>query len=509
MHEIFEQIMGHVVSIWQRRWIVLIVAWILSIAAWTYIFYIPDRFQASARVYVDTQSPLKPLLAGLTVQPNTDEEIGIMASTIINRPNLEKVARMTDLDLSAKNPTEQEKLINSLETGITLLGSGSKNIYTINYQNKNPVVAKKVVQALLTIFVDNGLGSNRKDISSSQKFIEGQLKDYEIKLIAAESALKDFKRLNIGYLPGEEGKNYYTELSTIHDQISQAEMALIEAKNKRDSFKRQLSGDDPTVLSDTSISTTPEVDARIENFKKNLDKLRLTYTEDYPDIVATKRVITSLEASKKKDALQHKPSAGLSQNTYYQNLNLAQADAAADVASLQARLDGYQSQYAQLKAAANKIPEVEEQYTALTRNYDTYKKNYDVLLARLESAKLSGELDAKTDIVDFKIIDPPRVPLTPAFPNRPLLMSLALLASMAVGIAVAFLFNQIKPIIRNKHDIALLTDLPVLGNIGLIKSQTQRLKNRKGLFAFSSASLALMGAFGVLMVWQLIVTKTV
>ncbi len=507
MHEIFEQVMGHVVAIWHRRWTVLIVTWILSIGIWTYIYYIPDRFQASARVYVDTQSLLKPLLAGLTVQPNTNEEIGIMASTIINRPNLEKVARMTDLDLNARNPAQLENIINGLETGITLHGSGSNNIYTIDYQNRSPVIAKKVVQALLAIFVDNGLGSNRKNISSSEKFISEQLQDYETKLTDAESALKDFKRQNIGYLPGEEGKDYYSELSAIQEQISQTGMALAEAKNKQNSYKRQLSGDDPTILPDTSVSTTPEVDVRIEKLKQNLDKLRLTYTEDYPDIVATKRVIASLEAIKKKEASQRKPSAGLSQNVFYQNLNLAEAEADAEVASMQARLDGYQSRYAQLKAAANKIPEVEAEYTNLTRNYDTYKKNYEALLARRESAKLSGELDAKTDIVDFKIIDPPHVPLTPAFPNRPMLMSLGLLASMVVGIAVAFLFNQIKPTIQNKHDIALLTDLPVLGNISLIKSQAQRLKIRRGLFAFSSAAIALIGTFGILIVWQIVVTK--
>ena len=49
-------------AIWKYRWHAVIVSWIVAIAGWIYVYRMPDNYQASARVYVDTQSILRPLL---------------------------------------------------------------------------------------------------------------------------------------------------------------------------------------------------------------------------------------------------------------------------------------------------------------------------------------------------------------------------------------------------------------------------------------------------------------
>jgi hypothetical protein len=60
------------------------------------VFKIPDQYEATARIYVDTQSILKPLMAGLTVQPNVEQQVSMLSRTLISRPNLEKLVRMAD-----------------------------------------------------------------------------------------------------------------------------------------------------------------------------------------------------------------------------------------------------------------------------------------------------------------------------------------------------------------------------------------------------------------------------
>lgn len=508
MHEVLAQLRGHAVAVWRHRWYIIIAAWIISISGWVVIHNIPDRFEATTRVYVNTQSLLRPLLAGLAVQPNTNQQVGVMASTLISRPNLEKVARMTDLDLGAKTSAQMESVINGLAKQIKLSTTGTDD-YTISYENKDPALAKKVVQSLLNIFVEGGLGNNRKDIAASQKFIEEQLKEYESKLVDSENALKEFKQRNIGMMRGETGQDYYSELVDAKKQVDQALLSLREAEDRRNSLKQQLSGDDPTLLADASeSSSSSKYDTRIESLNKDLDTLRLKYTEQHPDIVATKRLITELEASKIKEASLKKPSASLAQNPFYQQLNLSLAEAEANAASMKARLSEYQSRYAQLKAAANQMPEVDAQLTQLTRNYDIYKSNYDSLLARRESAKMSSAVDSKTDSVDFRVIDPPRVPLTPSSPNRPLLISLVLLGSIAAGIILAFLVSQIKPTLNNRFDMLALTDLPMLGTVTLIETPEAKIKNRKELLAYAATSFALFGAYGVLLALQFIMSKT-
>ncbi len=277
MHEIIEHLLDYLDDVRRRPWHVLIVAWLVAITGWLFVSAIPNRYQASARVYVDSQSLLRPLLSGLAVQPNINDQVGVMTKTLISRPNLEKVAHMTDLDLRAKSSQQMESIIDGLEAGLTLKSAGYADLYTISYENHDPVIAKKVVQALLTIFVENGLGSSRKDISSSRKFIDEQVADYENKLRETEKQIKDFRVKNVGLMPGEVGHDYYSQLSELQDTIKKTQTDLLEVENRRDSLGRQLSGEDPTLLMDSATaSNTPEIDARIQTLKQTLDNLRLT-----------------------------------------------------------------------------------------------------------------------------------------------------------------------------------------------------------------------------------------
>ena len=500
MHEIVDQLIGHAIAAWQRRWIAITAAWVAAVVGWIGVYNVPDRYQASARVYVDSQSLLKPLLAGLAVQPNINEQVSIMANTLLSRPNLEKVVRMSDMDLKLKDKGQMDSVVDEMEKQVTLKAAGYGDIYTISYENKNPEQAKKVVQSILTIFVENGLGNNRKNIANSQKFISDQVKEYETKLIDAESSLKDFKRQNIGILPGEIGQDYYAGLAATREKMNAAEISLKEAENKRDYLKRQMSGDDPSLLGDsTMISADPEIDARIQTLKQNLDNLRLKYTEKYPDIVAAKRLILELEQTKKEAAKNHKTTEGVSANPFYQQLNISLVQANADVSSLQARLKEYQRQYDWLKSEANRIPEVEAQYTQLTRNYEIYKKNYESLLAREESAKMSGDLQSKTDMVDFRVIDPPRVPGYPSSPNRKLLNSIVLLASLGIGIVAAFLLSQIRQTVNRQGDLKAITDLPFVGIITMIEGQEEVRRQRKELRLFLYVSVSLLLVYAAIM----------
>src|SRR5690348_1978001 len=99
MQELFEQVIGFLRSMWHRRWIGLAAAWIAAIIGVAVVYRIPEKFEASARVYVDTESLLRPLLAGLAIQPNLDQQVALMSRTLISRPNVEKLVRMADLDL--------------------------------------------------------------------------------------------------------------------------------------------------------------------------------------------------------------------------------------------------------------------------------------------------------------------------------------------------------------------------------------------------------------------------
>src|SRR6187402_3322889 len=100
MNELLGQFSTIAGDMWRRRWIGLAVAWLVAIVGAVVLWLTPDRYETTARVYVDTQTVLKPLMAGLAVQPNIDEQIGMLARTIIARPNIEKIMHSANLDVS-------------------------------------------------------------------------------------------------------------------------------------------------------------------------------------------------------------------------------------------------------------------------------------------------------------------------------------------------------------------------------------------------------------------------
>src|SRR4051812_22338102 len=131
MHDIAQQVVYHLHAMWRYRWAAVICAWVVAIAAGAAILSLPNRYEASARVYVDTQSVLRPLLAGMAVQPNVDQVVSMMSRTLISRPNMEKVIRMADLEIKLKTPDDREQMIDYLTKALSILSAGRENLYTI------------------------------------------------------------------------------------------------------------------------------------------------------------------------------------------------------------------------------------------------------------------------------------------------------------------------------------------------------------------------------------------
>ena len=105
MHDLIRQLMRYARETWRFRWWLLGISWLVCLIGWAVVARLPDQFQATARVYVDTQSVLAPLLSGLAIQTGSPErKILLMTRTLLSQPNMEKLLRMTDLDLKAKIP---------------------------------------------------------------------------------------------------------------------------------------------------------------------------------------------------------------------------------------------------------------------------------------------------------------------------------------------------------------------------------------------------------------------
>lgn len=509
MDELISQISTLARGMWKHRWLGLLVAWVVAAVCAYFVLSVPDRYEASARIYVDTQSILKPLMSGLAVQPNVEQQVVMLSRTLISRPNVEKLIRMADLDLGNPSKAEQDAMIERLTKTLEIKNVGRDNLYTLSFRDASPDKAKKVVQSLVSIFVESSLGETRKDSDTAKKFIDEQIKSYVVKLEKAETLLKEFKLRNID-VQTADGKDMSSQLGELSSQLSQARLELREAENGRDAAKRQLDNEKAQGASITSRSllqesamsiATPEIDARIEAQKRNLDGLLQRFTDMHPDVAGAKRLIKELEDQKRKEvqelrkAAMANPAASSNNSMAYQEMSRMLATSEVQVASLRARVGEYERRFSRARELMKTAPQIEAEYSQLNRDYEIHKKNYNDLVSRRESAALSGDLESAAGVADFRLIDPPRASPKPVDPNRMLLLLAAFVVALGAGLATAFAASQVRAVFHDAHSLRDVSQLPLLGVVTLVMSEEAVLNKRSDMKKFLGASGGLLGIF--------------
>jgi polysaccharide chain length determinant protein (PEP-CTERM system associated) len=526
MQEFVQQLTRLLRGMWHRRWIGLAVAWVAAIIGIAVVYKIPERYEASARVYVDTETLLRPLLAGLAIQPNLDQQVALMSRTLISRPNVEKLVRLADLDLKTRGTSDREELIDKVTKTIrleanTTSGAVSQNLYTISYRDPDPTLARKVVQSLLTIFVESSLGDKRQDTQTAVKFLDDQIRSYQKNLQAAEDRIKDFKLKYMGIAgaaSGVQGQDYFARVSGLRQQIEAAKLDLNSAEQARDSYKRELSGEEmpdllaqaPTIVNEA----VPDVDTRLDALKKDLDTLLRKYTEAHPDVISTRRLIQQLEEQRTKILDERRKAAQAAaaksprstENPVTQQIKISLADAEAAVASARAKLSGLESQEHLLQTQARLVPEAEAEYTQLVRDYDVQKKTYETLLARRESATMGKDIQ-DTGGAQFRVIDPPRVSPQPVAPNRLALLAIAFVLALGLGLFASLAASQLVPTFHEAKTLREVSRRPLLGMVSMLPSDTLHRARRRNSWMFAGGLTSLFAGFGAVFALALLFAR--
>lgn len=503
MHELLEELLRYGRGIWRFRWVALAVMWVVCLIGWAVIMRMPDQYQASARVHIDTQSVLQPILRGLAISADSRRSVELMTRTLLSRPNLEKLTRMTDLDITATTPSGKEALLDSLGKGVRIAKvDRGENLYTISYEHQDRELARRVVQSIITIWAESALGEGRTGAQMAEKFLDEQIRQYEQRLTIAEQRLADFKRQNVGMMPGS-GQDYYARLQAALADLDQAKLAQQEIQNRRSAQQTQV--DEFQEREDTSMSLFPgsgaafpsAIETRIQNIQSQLDEMRLKFTENHPDVIETRRLIRSLERQREEEFKQQaEMSSGTSSNPMLQQMEMMMAETDSQIASMQARVQEYQRRVDELKNLVDTVPQVEAELQRLNRDYEVNRRNYNELLQRREAASISESADVRGDGSKFRVIDPPRVPLSPSGPDRLLFMTIVMLGSLAVGVGSAFLLSLVRPTFDDTKSMKDITGLPVLGVISMVRTDEYTNGRRVAIVAFTSSWLLLLAAYG-------------
>jgi polysaccharide chain length determinant protein (PEP-CTERM system associated) len=464
-------------SAWRRRWLGVAIAWVVCLLGWIGVSLVPNQYQAYARLYVNTDAVLTPLLRNIAIDASPDQELKVLQATLLSRPNVETLISKTDLDLTVSGPGQRDALVNRLMDNITVRPDPKLNVFSIQYSDPNPKLARDVVQTLLTIFIDTATGGNRRDMENARVFLEHQISSYEQQLRSSEQRRAEFRAKYPGVSVVDTDAGSGDNNTGLQAQILDTQNSLQDKTTLAAALQKEL-------------DSTPTTLAGAE---ERLKMLRLQYTDQFPGVIMAEKQVEAFKSSP-----THGAAAQALPNHAYEDLKLKVIDLDSEITSLQRKLTALQDQKSKFDELQRERPNLVAEYQNLDRGYAVLRKNYDDLLARLQSANIGEAADTQADQVQIRVIDPPDIPRIPYAPNRLMLVSVVLGVGLIAGLAVPVLLAQLDRSFWVVEDLRSL-GLPVLGGISMLTAIPWR-RRLVAVTSFAIALIVLIGLYGGLMI---------
>lgn len=482
------------------RRIVMPLVMFLCLSGWLIAWYLPNVYQSETRVYVDPQTTLQYLLKGIVDENSNVEQdlVDVARVSLVTTANLEKVANENDMLLDVRTDIDKQIILEELAGDVSIMSQrrsgtreGTQDL-VISYRDIDGDRSKAIVRSFLDVFLNTVLKSSRLDGERSVEFLEKQIGQYSSLLNDAEESLKRFKIENSDVMPGDSG-GFFEELRNAEEKSNDASLELLQARQRRDRLSREYARTNSQ--SGTSSADALRRAGQIRDLETQLSELLLRFTDNHPDVIGTRDQLANL----RRDFVP----PTINKNNVGSQIALAElarqlSTAEADVGAAEAKLDEYKRRVVKLRAAVNTIPEVEDEFNKLTRDYDVLKDRYEDFVKRREQARILNDADGN---VDFRIIEPPRTLPRPVEPNRPLLITLIFLGAWAMGVAIPILLDLVRPSVSSLSDIAKLTEWPVLGTVSMTEQSAATMRvGMKTLLVFLILTVIAYGALAVLSV---------
>jgi succinoglycan biosynthesis transport protein ExoP len=475
-------------EIWSRRkWVALIVFAAIFAAAASLTASLPDLYRATSTVLVETQQ-ISETLVQSTVAAELETRIQTIRQEVMSRTRLWNLITQFDLYQSLRRKgVPFDAIVEQMRRDIDLELKGEQQAsgrsptiaFEIGYAGRDPQVVAGVANALASFFVSENAKIREGQAVRTAEFLKAQLADAKSDMDAHERRAREYNVSHIGELPQQVAANL-ASLERLNTQLRLNGDNQVRAMDRRDRLERQLV--DAEMAAPASPAGGPVPRTRTEQLailRRQLAELRGKFTDQYPDVVRLRTELAALERqlsqpdSPAATATSPATTAGRPvdpKTPIFQSI----ADADRELKTLKAEelalhrsLDSYEQR-------VENGPKRQEEFQALSRDYNTTKERYETLLKRYEEAQLAASLELGQKVGQFRILDAAVPPRDPAAPNRPRLFAIGLLLAFGLAIGAVLLSERLDTAFHNIEDLRAFVTAPTLFSIPLIATAAER-----------------------------------
>jgi len=491
-----------------NRWLGVVVAALLVATIATVVMAMPDQFESRSRMYINSEVVLRPLLRGIASEEDAESRedlLKVLQTTVLNTNNIDRLLEVPDLGFDLSTDDKRNKARSMIRNGVTIAEQeDTKNLFDLAYTDTDAARARNVLQGLLAVMIESKMGLAQKGYDDARKFLDAQIEAYELQLRELEAKITAHRMENAMVLG-----------TTTHQQRRDAALAVLRdaqiarqvALSNRDRLKTQIEaagkpGADATAALYATDQTFPAAIDRLTALQAQLSQLLLVFTDQHPDVVATKREIKLLTeqyglgesmgsaVAAPFTALpgQVPPSSAVNAaaGAPTQTTPAAVGPAATPVAAPSREPSGAQMQLLRanfaamdadrrvrdamaavqaIEAEATLAPVAEQTLEGLNREYAIVKENYEQLIRRRESAKITAAADISSGVDQFRVIEAATLPIAPTSPDRPTFLILGALLAVVTGGAMAYGLGLMRGAFVSAGEAEQTLGLPVIATL--------------------------------------------
>lgn len=459
----------------------------------------PKGYSVHTTILVDQRNIIQPLMQGAAVATEVNDRSRLAREVIFGRKIMDQI--LHDAGWLANNPApdEQEKIIQQVVRRTTITNLG-QNLIRIEYKDEDPERAYTTAKRFAELFIAESIGAKTAESHAAFEFIDKQVSEYHEKLTKAEESLREFRSDNLDAQPGLEA-DVSARLNALQTRIEEATRELRETEIRKTSLEKQLSGEAETAF---AVSRESQYRSRIADLQSQLENLRLSYHETYPDIVRLRHQIDDLNQAIAAERQRREQAKATGQtvvdetvvnNPMYQQLRRELSQAQVQIDTLTARIQQARQQLQSELERGRRMQGGATALAELTRDYQVNREIYQDLLRRRENARVSMNLDRDNQGLTFKVQEPASLPLQPTG----LRVWHFVVGGLILGILTPFglLYGklQVDPRLRIATVITEVHKLPLLGTVPQLWSPAETAAVRR-----DTQKLALLTAVTVVLI---------
>ncbi|MEY8201399.1 MAG: hypothetical protein RPS47_19340 [Colwellia sp.] len=452
------------IELWRMRRLAVIGFLLISLSTLSVGWFWPRVYVSSSTILVDDQNILTPLMEGTAVATSVKDHAKNAWQLLTGQFAKSELEAFIADEIVGYSESEKDLLWEEIKykTKVSNLG---KNLISVKFKSRDPHEAKKYAAFFTDMFIDESIKDKRRESEEAYQFIAKQAAVYHEKLKNSEESLKEFRSANLGASPDSAG-TVNARILELQRTIEVTQLQITEIDIQLKNIKAQLSGE---AAVSAHLTSEGQIQKRVSALQGELDTLRMTYLDSYPDIIILIDQISALKFQitevRKQDKGETMATGTL--NPLFQELRSQHSKLLTQQVALKTRLKATINLLKDEKGRAIQINTVSAVLAQLTRGYDVNRDLYQKLLRQRETARVSMNIDIANQGMTLKIQEHAHVPSRPVGIRLLHFMILGLALGVLIPFGLAYMLVMFDGKIRSMVDVQNIIQAPVLGSVSI------------------------------------------